>query len=92
MLTSIFRLLSGIVDSEEQLALLLHDPLAAEWKEESLVSRLQERLRGSYAVYFKVVHQLAATLKNFALKIGLDDQGKVCKFHNPMIRRQFRIG
>lgn len=88
MLTFHSRLLSGIVDSEEQVAYLVHNPLSAEWKEESLVNMLQERLRGSYAVYFDVVHRLAETLNNFALKIGLDGQGKVYAFRNPMIRRR----
>ncbi|KAL8994644.1 MAG: hypothetical protein Q9169_005445 [Polycauliona sp. 2 TL-2023] len=70
------RLLAGVVESEEQSAHLLHDPLSPDWKEESLVSKLQERLGGSYTLYFDIIHSLAGTLTQFAHQIGLDGQGK----------------
>ncbi|KAL8780645.1 MAG: hypothetical protein Q9213_006382 [Squamulea squamosa] len=75
-ITTCEKLLSGIVESEVKLALLLHNPSSAAWKEQSLAERLQERLRDSYAVYFYVAHELEEALATLADKIGLDSQGK----------------
>ncbi|KAL8731165.1 MAG: hypothetical protein Q9166_003572 [cf. Caloplaca sp. 2 TL-2023] len=76
LLSTCEKLLTGIVDSEVDLAFLLQDPGSGDWKQPSLANRLQERLQDSYAVYFSVVQELAQAITTLANKIGLDTQGQ----------------
>ncbi|KAL8806060.1 MAG: hypothetical protein Q9182_001592 [Xanthomendoza sp. 2 TL-2023] len=80
LVTTCEKLLSNIVESEEDLAILLQDPTSIAWKEQRLADQLQRRLQDSYTVYFDLVRNLEQVLTALAEKMGLDNQGQVGAF------------
>ncbi|KAL8996045.1 MAG: hypothetical protein Q9169_004357 [Polycauliona sp. 2 TL-2023] len=70
------QLLTGVVDSDVELADLLHDPTSSAWSRDILVSSLRERLQHSFDIFVTLVSGLRATLDMLTARIGLDAQGQ----------------
>ncbi|KAL8754301.1 MAG: hypothetical protein Q9199_004445 [Rusavskia elegans] len=70
------RLLTGVVESDIELATLLDNPTSSAWKREALVSALRERLQHSFDTFVDLVSRLRATLDSLTSRIGLDTHGQ----------------
>ena len=73
------RLLTGLVDSDVELALLLEHPGGPEWGNAKLESDLQRRLRGAFGVYKESVQDMENLLETLKKHMGLDSRGKVSR-------------
>jgi hypothetical protein len=78
---SIFRntstwLLTGIAGPLE-IEKLVENPGGEAWKDERLSQELKKRLVDAYGVFFELVADISDALKEFAQRLGLDDQGHV---------------
>lgn len=56
---------------------LISSPESAVWKDDSLVSALQDRLGTSTVVFVDIMSDLDQALKDFKARLGLDEGGKV---------------
>jgi hypothetical protein len=79
-------LLWGLV-TVEQMTDLLIEPGGDGWRDAKLNSKLRDRLRSAYDVYFRNVDRLNKSLVMIMGKLALDPDGKVPKsraFHLPL--------
>lgn len=77
-LDTLEELLGDIVNSDEELALLLETPVGPLWQKPEYDERLRERLGRSYSWYLKTVSTLVEELKTMCEKLGVDNAGGVC--------------
>lgn len=71
------ELLNDIVPSDEELELLILEPLGTLWKEPQYNQKLRDRLDRSYKSYLKTVQTLVGKLKTMCEKLGVDTTGAV---------------
>ncbi|KAL8721669.1 MAG: hypothetical protein Q9181_007658 [Wetmoreana brouardii] len=71
------ELLNDIVPSDQELELLIREPLGALWKTPHYKRRLHERLDRSYDSYIRTIQALASNLKTMCEKLGIDSTGAV---------------
>ncbi len=71
------KLLSGIVDGEISLALLLNNPGGPEWHKRDLARGLNHRLQHSMDVYMETIMDMQNLLHTLKEQIGLDEKGQV---------------
>lgn len=72
------ELLGDVVDSDEELELLLETPGGILWKKPEYEARLRKRLDRSYSSYLKTVSTLVRALQTMSGKLGIDGTGGVC--------------
>ncbi|KAL9632428.1 MAG: hypothetical protein Q9204_003802 [Flavoplaca sp. TL-2023a] len=70
------QLLTGVVESDTELAELLDNPTSSSWKREALVSALRKRLQYSYDTFVELGDRLMAALGSLTSRIGLDSDGQ----------------
>lgn len=70
-------LFDGIVESEEELAVLVNDPVGISWQNEKHERRLGRRLDHCYKHFLDILKSMIETLKATGAKLGIDSSGKV---------------
>ena len=70
-------LLTGIVQSEDEIRDLMELPRGAIWKSAEYDEKLRQRLGHSHAVYLKLADKLVNALNTMCEKLGIDPSGKV---------------
>ena len=70
-------LLSGIVQSEDEIGDLMELPRGAIWKKAEYEEKLRQRLGRSLAVYLKIADKMVNALSSMCEKLGIDSSGKV---------------
>ncbi|KAL8869006.1 MAG: hypothetical protein Q9174_004596 [Haloplaca sp. 1 TL-2023] len=76
-LDTLDELLVDVVQSDEELSLLLGSPGGLLWKKNEYEERLRKRLDRSYVPYLKTVEKLVRTLRSMCDRLGVDDAGSV---------------
>ena len=71
------ELLTGIVQSEDEIKDLMEDPKGAIWKRLEYEEKLRQRLGRSHAVYMKMADKMVNALRLMCEKLGIDSSGKV---------------
>ena len=71
------ELLSGIVQSEDEITDLMAEPRGAIWKRPEYEEKLRLRLGRSYRVYVRLSENMAEALFSMCEKLGIDSSGKV---------------
>ncbi|KAL8752171.1 MAG: hypothetical protein Q9184_005820 [Pyrenodesmia sp. 2 TL-2023] len=71
------ELLNDIIPSDEELELLIIEPLGTLWKQPQYDQKLHDRLDRSYRPYLKTVQTLVEKLKTMCEKLGVDTTGAV---------------
>ena len=71
------ELLTGIVQSEDEIKDLMEVPRGAIWKRAEYEDRLRQRLGRSHAVYLKLADKMMNALSSMCEKLGIDSSGKV---------------
>ena len=71
------ELLTGIVQSEDEIRDLMELPRGAIWKKAEYEEKLRQRLGHSHAVYLKMADRLVNALNSMCEKLGIDPLGKV---------------
>lgn len=71
------ELLTGIVQSEDEIKDLMELPRGAIWKRAEYEERLSQRLGRSHAVYLKIADKMVNALGSMCEKLGIDSSGKV---------------
>ena len=66
-------LLSPIVTSDVEMAILLEDPGGPEWKKEDLARRVKQRLPKSYDNYMETVEAMKETLDRLLKEFNMGD-------------------
>lgn len=76
-LNTIELLLQDIVQSDDEIKLLMDDPGGDLWSKPEYEEKLMRRLGRSYEVYLKTLHKMNNALKTLCEKLGADPSGKV---------------
>lgn len=71
------ELLTGIVQSEDEIKDLIEQPRGALWKKPEYEEKLRQRLGRSYAVYLKMSNKMTNALLLMCAKLEIDSSGKV---------------
>ena len=71
------ELLTGIVQSEDEIKDLMELPRGAIWKRAEYGEKLGQRLGRSHAVYLKMADKMVNALSLMCEKLGIDSSGKV---------------
>lgn len=71
------ELLTGIVQSEDEIKDLIEQPRGALWKKPEYEEKLRQRLGRSYAVYLKMSSKMTDALFSMCAKLEIDCSGKV---------------
>ena len=71
------ELLTGIVQSEDEIKDLMEVPGGAIWKRAEYDEKLRQRLGRSHAVYQKLADKMMNALSSMCEKLGIDSSGKV---------------
>lgn len=71
------ELLTGIVESEDEIKDLIEQPRGALWKKPKYEEKLRQRLGQSYAVYVKMSNKMTNALLSMCAKLEIDSSGKV---------------
>ena len=86
-------LLTGIVQSEDEIKDLIEQPRGAMWKKPEYEEKLRQRLGRSHAVYLKMSDKMMKALISMCEKLEIDSSGKVgkksCALHQ--CRRRLNI-
>ena len=74
-------LFDGIVESEEELASLINNPVGILWQKYD--KPLRHRLDHNYDHFLDILDNMMKTLEALSMKLGLDEWGNVCQsIHN----------
>ena len=71
------ELLTGIVQSEDEIRDLMEVPRGAMWKKAEYEEKFRQRLGHSHAIYLKMADRLVNALNSMCEKLGIDPSGKV---------------
>ena len=71
------ELLTGIVQSEDEIKDLMTEPRGAIWKKPEYEDKLRQRLGRSHAVYISMSDKMVNALYTMCEKLGIDSSGKV---------------
>ena len=71
------ELLTGIVQSEDEIRDLMELPGGSIWKKAEYEHKLKQRLGHSHAVYLKMADRMVNALSSMCEKLGIDPSGKV---------------
>ena len=71
------ELLTGIVQSEDEIKDLMTEPRGAIWKKPEYEDKLRQRLGRSHAVYMNMSDKVVNALYSMCEKLGIDSSGKV---------------
>ena len=71
------ELLTGIVQSEDEIKDLMELPRGAIWKRAEYEEKLRQRLGRSHVVYLKLADKMMNALSSMCEKLGIDSSGKV---------------
>ena len=71
------ELLTGIVQSEDEIKDLMTEPRGAIWKKPEYEDKLRQRLGRSHAVYMSMSDKMVNALYTMCEKLGIDSSGKV---------------
>ena len=71
------ELLTGIVQSEDEIGDLMELPRGAIWKKAEYEEKLRQRLGHSHALYLKMSDRMVNSLHAMCAKLGIDPSGKV---------------
>lgn len=71
------ELLTGIVQSEDEIKDLMTEPRGAIWKKPEYGDKLRQRLGRSHAVYMSMSDKMVNALYSMCEKLGIDSSGKV---------------
>ena len=71
------ELLTGIVQSEDEIKDLMTEPRGAIWKKPEYEDKLRQRLGRSHAVYMSMSDKMVNALYSMCEKLGIDSSGKV---------------
>ena len=78
------ELISGLVQSEDEITDLLAQPRGAVWKKPEYEEKLRQRLGRSHEVYLRTSDKMVNALYAMCEKLGVDSSGKVgttSRFH-----------
>lgn len=70
-------LFADIVESEEDLNILMSNPGGPAWQSPNYDARLHQRLDRSYNVYLSTLRDMVENLTTMCHKLGVDQRGKV---------------
>ena len=70
-------LLSGIVQSEDEMRDLMELPRGPIWKKAEYEEKLRQRLGRSLTMYLKIADKMVNALSSMCEKLGIDSSGKV---------------
>lgn len=76
-LDTLEELLMGIVDSDNELAVLIGEPGGIAWRRPEYERSLRRRLDRSYDTYLQILDRLRNALTGIRGKLGFDEFGKV---------------
>lgn len=76
-LDTLEELLTNIVESDEEMAILLGEPGGPSWKSSAYERNLKRRLDRSYDSYLQVLHRMQNALGRMREKLGIDESGRV---------------
>ena len=71
------ELLTGIVQSEDEIKDLLTEPRGAIWKKPEYEDKLRQRLGRSHAVYMSMSDKMIKALYSMCEKLGIESSGEV---------------
>ena len=71
-------LLDGIVESAEDLEMMLSNPASSLWQKPMYKDQLRSRLHRSFGSYLENSEHMLDRLENMKDKLGLESPGKVC--------------
>lgn len=71
------ELLTGIVQSEDEIKDLMEVPRGVIWKRAEYEERLRQRLGRSHVAYLKMADKMVNALSSMCEKLGIDSSGKV---------------
>ena len=77
-LNTIERLFEGIIQSNDELEVLMKDPGLAFSRSSQYEERLSTRLGRSYANYSRIMADMLEALRAARNELGIDENGKVC--------------
>ena len=78
-LDTLEELFDGIVQSNDELAALVNDPVGPSWKKAGYEKQLRMRLGQSYDHYLDTLADIVATLEDMRDKLGVQAPGKVIR-------------
>lgn len=70
-------LFEGIVESEEELATLINDPIGVSWRDSKHNKALRFRLDYTYDHFFDILNFMMDTLQELGADLGVDEVGNV---------------
>ena len=70
-------LFDGIVESEEDLAILINDPAGVSWQGSRHMKALRSRLDWAYDHFLDILNTMMDTLEELAAKLDMDEGGNV---------------
>lgn len=76
-LNTLELLFDGIVETDEELASLVNDPLGASWRREKFKKSLMVRLDHNYEDFLETLQNMHDSLEEIAAKLKLGESGKV---------------
>ena len=82
-LNTLELLFDGIVETDEELASLIDDPLGASWGREKFKKSLRMRLDHNYEDFLETLQVMHDSLKETAVKLKLGESGKVRSLLQP---------
>lgn len=84
-LDTLEELLMGIVDSDDELAVLIGEPGGIAWTRPEYERSLRRRLDRSYDTYLHILYRLRNALTGIRGKLGFDEFGKVSDVYSSML-------
>lgn len=85
------ELLTGIVQSEDEITDLMAQPRGAIWKKPEYEEKLRQRLGRSHEVYLRTSDKMVNALYAMCEKLGVDSSGKVGPKSRFLRRRHPRL-
>ena len=76
-LDTLEELLTGIVQTEDEMKELMEVPGGAIWKKPEYEEKLKQRLGRSHGAYLKIADKMLNALFSMCEKLGIDSSGKV---------------
>ena len=76
-LDTLEELLNGIVQSEDEMEVLMAKPGGPTWKQPYYEERLKQRLGRSHNAYLRTLETMVDTLSKMCEKLGVNTSGKV---------------
>ena len=82
------ELLSGIVQSEDEVTDFIAQPRGAIWSIPQYEEKLRQRLGRSYEVYMRLLENMVKALFSMCEKLGIDSSGKVGTLFHVLCQRR----